>query len=708
MVESRRTKVWVHTGRAPFKFWSRFRLRFRRRRLLLTPNLNDSQTSFIKEVDYADGLSSEVFDLRRITGEKEELHRLARNWALAGTGRWCRVAGSNLLLKGVVGLKRKGETGSDGKREQGDEPSVKKTARSLAVGKLKTLWSFKTKIRRVKIGSWVPSKGKRASSRKALILVHSEDEDDHRKQRMERRKKIECCFGCGGPSMWRYKERKRNEVDGVVTLPHRLKTKKENFLSPVDGTPTLPDDILEMCLARVPFVSLMRAKAVCKKWKALSSTPHFLQLRERIFSPEPWLFLFGLSRDGVCLGEIQALDPTANTWHTIKAEPLTGRLLYSVTAISSSVYVIGGCSTNSLSGSSRSDKSTVRTLKSVDMYTPITGSWKKVCPMTTERASPIVGVFPQKDLRTGGSGREIGHRTGRGHMSRVSDPFIEFQSLSRRQFRQRSLRRGGELAVFEGTDNAGEANNPGLSGQYWGSRIGKYDEGLEMPWINSRRDRLSKEQRRFGLIAVGGHGKWTEQLDSAEIYDPLIDRWREIASLPADHGAPCAGVVCKNSFYVYSQSNKLAAYDLEHEHWRSIRVSQGPSRLLDYTPKLVSCKGRVFLFGVAWGVLADGGSEMATRKIWELYQEPTFVGWVKVSQHPDAPLDWNAVFVADDEKIYGVEMFKIFGQMLDFVTICKLSGSEPMIWERVSRMQTAMHAIDPSSNLTKTAAVVHL
>ncbi|KAL2652758.1 hypothetical protein R1flu_020886 [Riccia fluitans] len=700
MVEIRRTKVWVHTGRAPFKFWSRFRLR--RRRLSLTPNLNDSQTSFIKEADYADGKSSEIFDLRKIAGERKGLHRLLHNWAVAGTGRWCRVARSKFLLEGSVGVKRKGDVGTMGDwKEKDDEPSVKKTALSHAEGKLKSPWSIDKRIGRVNIGSWLPGKGKRSLSRKPLIPVDSED-DRKFQQRKEGSRKIEGCFGCSGPSIWRFKERNRKEMDEVVTLLGQLKIDKEK-----DGPPALPDDILEMCLARTPFVSLMRTKAVCKKWKALSSTSHFLQLRERICSQEPWLFLFGLARDGVCLGEIQALDPTANRWHTIKAEPLTGRLLYSVTAVSSSIYVVGGCSTNASRGSTRSEKSTVRTLKSVEMYTPLTGSWKKVCPMTTERASPIVGVFQQKEIRTEGTGREIGHRTGRGHMSRVSDPYIEFQALSRRRFRQRSLRREGELAVFEATENAVEANNQRLSEQYREGRFSKH-EVPETPWSNSRRDRLSKEQRRFGLIAVGGHGKWTEQLDSAEIYDPLTDRWREIASLPVDHGAPCAGVVCKNAFYVYSQSNKLAAYDLDHEHWRSIRVSQGPPRLLDYAPRLVSCKDRVFLFGVAWGVVADGGHEMASRKIWELCHEPTFVGWVKVSQHPDAPLDWNAVFVADDEKIFGVEMFRIFGQMLDFVTICKVSGSEPMIWERVSRMQMAMHAIDPSSCLTKTAVVAHL
>ncbi|KAL2603074.1 hypothetical protein R1flu_017212 [Riccia fluitans] len=371
-------------------------------------------------------------------------------------------------------------------------------------------------------------------------------------------------------------------MDEVVTLLGQLKIDKEK-----DGPPALPDDILEMLrvLARTPFVSLMRTKAVCKKWESsflnfpFSSAEgaHLLSgaLAVPLRASPRWCLSGGNSGFGSNCQQMA---------HNKGREPLTGRLLYSVTAVSSSIYVVGGCSTNASRGSTRSEKSTVRTLKSVEyVHSPY---W----------------VLEEEEFKT----------------------------------RRRTCRVRGNGERSGGT-------NQRLSEQYREGRFSKH-EVPETPWSNSRRDRLSKEQRRFGLIAVGGHGKWTEQLDSAEIYDPLTDRWREIASLPVDHGAPCAGVVCKNAFYVYSQSNKLAAYDLDHEHWRSIRVSQGPPRLLDYAPRLVSCKDRVFLFGVAWGVVADGGHEMASRKIWELCHEPTFVGWVKVSQHPDAPLDRNAIF----------------------------------------------------------------
>lgn len=715
MVQIRLSKGRVPNAGTPFKFWGRFRLRLRRRCLVLRPKFRDSRTKFLKDIDSGEGHGGEHFDLRKmVRREKKGLRHLAQNWVLVGTGRWCKIARSRFLLKDSEDVKTKDRVAcTDCGKAEGKEDAAEKANASLQVeGKTDKRWSFNRKVGRVNIASWVTGKGKRSLTRQPLIRQESEEEEEtgESRQKNEGSSKVEGCFGCTGPRMWRSKEKGRKEAEEIVTPAEDSKTDTGNVMVREEGPPALPDDLLEMCLAWTPFVSLMRARAVCKKWRSLSLSPHFLQMRERIRSQEPWLFLFGLSRDGVCLGQIQALDPVSNTWHTIKAETLTGRLLYSVTAINSAIYVIGGCSTNSSSGSTRSDKSSVRTLKTVQVYTPLTGSWRKVCPMTTERASPVVGVFKQREKRTDeGSGREIGHRVGRGHLSRVSDPYIELHSLARRRVSERGSRRGGELAVF-GAEDRGERNELGFSGN-WESRARICDDTLDTSWRNSRvhgRDRVAKEQKRFGLIAVGGNGKWTEQLDSAEIYDPVTDRWREIASLPADHGTPCAGVVCKNSFYVYSQSNKLAAYDLEHEYWHSIQVSHGPARLLDYTPKLVSCKDRVFLLGVAWGVVAEGGHEMATRKIWELYQEPTFIGWVKVSQHPDAPLDWNAIFVADEEKIFGVEMFKIFGQMLDFVTVCRVSGSKPMGWERVSRMQMAMQEIDPSSCLTKTAVVVHL
>ena len=219
--------------------------------------------------------------------------------------------------------------------------------------------------------------------------------------------------------------------------------------------------------------------------------------------------------------------------------------------------------------------------------------------------------------------------------------------------------------------------------------------------------------KSYGLIVVGGQGLWKQPLFSAEIYDSISDTWREIAKLPVDHGVTCAGVVCNGVFYAYSETDKLAAYDFKLNSWSSIQISNTITRLHEYVPKLVSCKGKLILLAVAWGsreqqrcnnISQRNDVEAATRMLWEY--NSTLQSWILVQKHPDAPLDWNAVSVAEGNKIYGVEMFKIFGQVLDFVTVCDFSSSGGT-WKRMSRMRLG-NDLDVTSCFTKTAVIVQL
>ena len=164
-------------------------------------------------------------------------------------------------------------------------------------------------------------------------------------------------------------------------------------------------------------------------------------------------------------------------------------------------------------------------------------------------------------------------------------------------------------------------------------------------------------------------------MDSGEIFDPVSNKWVDIMKLPIDFGIVCSGTVCNGSFYVYSEIDKLAAYDLEIGMWIGIQTSKIPPRLLEYYPKFVSCNNRLFMLSVSWCEqdVHLNGREKAVRKLWEL--DLTSHTWSEISRHPDAPMDWNAVFVADRGQIFGIEMFKIFGQVLDFLTVCDVSSS---------------------------------
>jgi len=136
-------------------------------------------------------------------------------------------------------------------------------------------------------------------------------------------------------------------------------------------------------------------------------------------------------------------------------------------------------------------------------------------------------------------------------------------------------------------------------------------------------------------------------------------------------------------------------------------MTPAPPRVHEYSPRLVSCDDRrLFMVSVSWceGDGEIGRRNKAVRKLWEL--DLVYLTWNEVSKHPDAPMDWNAVFVADKNLIFGVEMFKIFGQVLEFLTMCDVSDPT-MKWAHVSKNQVARE-MDAASCVMKSMAVVHL
>ncbi|XP_022772548.1 F-box/kelch-repeat protein At5g42350-like [Durio zibethinus] len=442
----------------------------------------------------------------------------------------------------------------------------------------------------------------------------------------------------------------------------------------------LPDDILEMCLVRLPLTSLMNARLVCKKWRHLTTSPRFLQMRLEGSYQNPWLFLFGAVKDGYCSGEIHALDVSQDQWHRIGADNLRGRFMFSVAGIQDDVYIVGGCS--SLTNFGRVDRSSVKTHKGVLVFSPLTKSWRKVSSMRYARSMPILGI------------------------SEVTSDFLVIQShQSRNDRRFPRSQVGGVSDGYEGPHRLS------LRHQY----RNPFDENEPSLLLNRKSYKFMRQTseqsntkgcKRFVLIAVGGLGSRDEPLDSGEIYDSISNKWTEIQKLPIEFGVVCAGVVCNGMFYVCSENDKLAGYDIERGFWIGIQTSRFPRRVHEYYPKLVSCNGRLFMLSVSWceGDGQIGRRNKAVRKLWEL--DLMYLTWTEVLVHPDAPMDWNPAFVADRNVVFGVEMFKIFGQVLDFFTACDVSDME-MNWNHISRNHLA-HELDASSCMTKTMAVLHL
>ncbi|CAH9094810.1 unnamed protein product [Cuscuta europaea] len=436
----------------------------------------------------------------------------------------------------------------------------------------------------------------------------------------------------------------------------------------------LPDDILEMCLVRLPLVGLMNARLVCKRWKTLTATPRFWKMRREGPFQSPWLFLFGFVKNGNCSSEIHMLDVSVNKWHKIDAEILKGRFLFSVAGVRDDVYVVGGCT--SLTNFGKVDKSSYRTHKSVLVFSPVTESWRKASSLKHARSSPVLGVFE-----------------------------VSFDSLVVRNQRNRSERRfyrsrvGGISEVYEDPHRLSVRRQSPDENEV--SFLPPYKS------IKQKSERANKCVRRFILIAVGGLGSWDEPLDSGEIYDSVSNKWTEIQRLPVDFGTVCSGVVCKGMFYVYSETDNLAAFDIETGYWLRIQTNPSPTHVHEYRPKLISCGERLLLLSVSWceGEGQIGRRNKAVRKLWEL--DLTSLTWKEVCIHPDAPMDWNAVFASDKNMIFGVEMFKMFGHVMDFSTVCHVSATQTK-WVHVSRNHHVARELDAASCMTKSMAVLHL
>ncbi|PKA60628.1 F-box/kelch-repeat protein [Apostasia shenzhenica] len=450
-----------------------------------------------------------------------------------------------------------------------------------------------------------------------------------------------------------------------------LRKEKGTAQNPSISAPaaSLPDDILELILSMLPWSSVMAARGVCRRWKYITGRSHFMQMRAEGSYQTPWLLLFGIAKDGRNVGEIHALDISLDRWHRSSHKVLKGRCLFSVVSVQTDVYIVGGCFS---SGNSK------RTSKEVLVFSPLKGSFHEVFPMKEARSEPVLGVFKAS------YSHNFFH--SQIHLQALTPAKVQAVGCSEvyQDPHRLSLRR--QLKDVFADD---EKSSP---------------QTMKKPSMFPSQRR--KNEPQFALIAVGGHGSYDEPLDSGEIYDPITNKWVEIAKLPVGFGPVCSGVVCEGMFYVYSETDKLAAFDLENGYWVMIQVPRPPLRLPEYYPKLVSCQSRLFMLCVSWcdrdGIL--NRREKAVRKLWELNLKSH--SWSEASTHPDAPMDWNAAFVADQSRIYGVEMFKIFGQVLGFVTACNVSDAR-MRWNRISKNHGA-HEADAASCTSKSALVLHL
>ncbi|MCH93264.1 F-box/kelch-repeat protein [Trifolium medium] len=164
----------------------------------------------------------------------------------------------------------------------------------------------------------------------------------------------------------------------------------------------LPDDILEMCLNRVPLESLKNARLVCKKWSSLITNPKLIHMRN--VGPRYqnlWLFVFRTPYNYAYIPScsaygdpnmILALDLYRNQWHNIDATFLKGRFMFSTASIHNGILIVGG---NSHCRNTR--EKTVH--NEVMSYNAVAKSWHNMPSMKYARSLPVLGVTEDPIIR---------------------------------------------------------------------------------------------------------------------------------------------------------------------------------------------------------------------------------------------------------------------------------------------------------------------
>ncbi|XP_068185707.1 kelch-like protein 23 [Antennarius striatus] len=273
------------------------------------------------------------------------------------------------------------------------------------------------------------------------------------------------------------------------------------------------------------------------------------------------------------LCEVHIWDPDRNTWMQGKAMPDHARESYSVSLLGANIYVTGGYRTN-----------TVEALDAVSVYNCDYDEWSEVCPMITAR-------YYHCSVALHGCIYAIG-----GYRGGAPEKEMEFYDpLKKKWF---PLAR-----MIQGVGNATACvlrEQIYVSGGHYGYRGNcSYDKiQVYRPDVNEWSILAIIPHPDYGLCSVsldnllylmGG------QSTAADCYDIEKDEWRPVAEMK-ERRMECGAVVINGSIYVtggysYSKGSYLQSiekYDPQLDSWEIVGTLPSPAR----------SHGSVCVFGV--------------------------------------------------------------------------------------------------------------
>lgn len=161
--------------------------------------------------------------------------------------------------------------------------------------------------------------------------------------------------------------------------------------------PGLPNDVAQLCLAKVARAALLKIRFVCTAWKRLVESKEFAQLRLQVGSAERWLYALTERPTGA---SFKAFDPCTNRWYEMPPTPGYSNDMYwqgfGCVAVGCTLLLMGGVYQTSDGGVVSGD---------VSVYNALTNQWSKAASMNTPRSWFAAAVIGELVYVAGGLGK---------------------------------------------------------------------------------------------------------------------------------------------------------------------------------------------------------------------------------------------------------------------------------------------------------------
>lgn len=188
-------------------------------------------------------------------------------------------------------------------------------------------------------------------------------------------------------------------LQSAVSNDDRYKMRASRFeMDPkTTGLMDIPDEILQVCFARLSLEDIPRVKVVCKRWHKLGDAQLLRRLRRTHGFKQTYTFILDSKYVG---GQYQGLQGVAIDSKTCKGHHIATlhspqRLQFGAAGIDGQIYVLGGRSPLICQNSPKAWTVYPR----VDVYEPLSNSWVQRQPMHAARYGFATGVI--SDMSTG-------------------------------------------------------------------------------------------------------------------------------------------------------------------------------------------------------------------------------------------------------------------------------------------------------------------